>query len=130
MALVVVQNNKPAQCFTAVPVSTYKDDPPAVGDFIKLSTGQNYEVNVCADGDDPAGIVRWVAPDYSYLTVELFFYSGCVRLLYETSGPNVPALGEAMDGGNEKNKIQGNGTAGVGYCWALDVETGYADFLV
>ncbi|MBD3174415.1 MAG: hypothetical protein GF320_04495 [Armatimonadia bacterium] len=107
---------------TFVPGSSWTD--PAVGDLVKQSTSDNYEVAECTDTDVPIGIVRQVSDDSSVLTVELFRSGSVARLAYTgtpTRGQQIQASAAAT--------VKGVASGGTGKVVGKDLVSGYVDVL-
>jgi len=124
MANVVLSGGPiPGPMATFTPLSTWTD--PAVGDLVILDTTANYNVDECADGELPTGIVRGVSRDLTELAVELFT-GGCIaRLLADTV-----AKGDAISADRTAGAgyVDTDGV-GIGVVVAINIVTGYADVL-
>lgn len=109
-------------------VATFVPGPawaePAEGDLVTLSTSADYAVTACEEDDVPAGIVRYVAPAGSTVTVELFT-SGCIARLPKSG---TPALGNQIQAASA-TVVQGVVSGGVGTIVAVGIESGSVDVL-
>jgi len=98
---------------------------PAVGDLVIFDTTANYNVDECADGELPIGIVKAVGKDGVTLTIERFVAGSIARLLHDTV-----ALGDKVSA----DRTAGAGTvdtdaAGIGTVIAINIVSGYADIM-
>jgi hypothetical protein len=109
---------------TFVPCKGWED--ARMGDLVRSTTGANYEMIECRDGEIPDGVVVSVNLQKDVLGVELFT-SGCIIRIPYTGEPQLGA--SIACSSNNTVKDCWDDPRGTGIIIAVDAIVGFVDVL-